>query len=179
MYVTRFLSLAKGFLSHRWKQTLVTDQYFLGVLDAWSSKGPFYKPGLTLISSRMSNYIHYKVWDEITYPFPNFNGAVIEVCSWLSNFIPHFTVHVINHQCWDSFYAKPIPEPMLTVSQLDQQKHFQWHFNWKYNILIQNVVCDIEAILFQHQYVEPDTIFSFCWILVPLIWSYIRHNPCG
>ena len=26
-----------------------------------------------------SNYIHYKVWDEITDPFPNFNGATVEV----------------------------------------------------------------------------------------------------
>ena len=27
----------------------------------------------------MSNYIHYKVWDEITYPLPNFNGATISL----------------------------------------------------------------------------------------------------
>ena len=26
-----------------------------------------------------SNYIHYNVWDEITYPFLNFNGATVEV----------------------------------------------------------------------------------------------------
>ena len=25
------------------------------------------------------NHIHYKVWDEITYPFLNFNGATVEV----------------------------------------------------------------------------------------------------
>ena len=24
------------------------------------------------MSAWLSNYIHYKVWDEITYPFPNF-----------------------------------------------------------------------------------------------------------
>ena len=24
-------------------------------------------------------YIHNKVWDEITYPFPNFNGFTVEV----------------------------------------------------------------------------------------------------
>ena len=41
--------------------------------------GPFYKHGLTLIPARISNYIHYKVWDEITYPFLNFNGATVEV----------------------------------------------------------------------------------------------------
>ena len=41
--------------------------------------GPFYKHGLTLIPACISNYIHYKVWDEITYPFLNFNGATVEV----------------------------------------------------------------------------------------------------
>ena len=27
----------------------------------------------------LSNYIHYKVWTEITYPFPNFHGFTVEV----------------------------------------------------------------------------------------------------
>ena len=27
------------------------------------------------------------VWDEITYPFPNFNGTAVEVWEWISNFI--------------------------------------------------------------------------------------------
>ena len=29
--------------------------------------------------SMISNYIHYNVWDEITYPFQNFNGCTVEV----------------------------------------------------------------------------------------------------
>ena len=33
-----------------------------------------------------------------TYPFPNFNGATVEVWEWISNFIPHF----ITYPCWDS-----------------------------------------------------------------------------
>ena len=36
-----------------------------------------------------------KVWDEITYPFPNFNGATVEVWVWISNFIPHIIMDVI------------------------------------------------------------------------------------
>ena len=39
---------------------------------AW---GPFYQHGLTLIQALISNYIQYNVWDEITYPFLNFNRA--------------------------------------------------------------------------------------------------------
>ena len=41
--------------------------------------GPFYLHGLTLIPAWICNYIHYNVWDEITYPFLNFNGATVEV----------------------------------------------------------------------------------------------------
>ena len=32
---------------------------------------------------------------EITYLFPNFNGATVEVWEWISNFISHFIGHVI------------------------------------------------------------------------------------
>ena len=56
---------------------------------------------LTWISSWIGNYSHYKMWDEITYPFPNFNGVTIEVWEWISNFIPHITGHVITYPCWD------------------------------------------------------------------------------
>ena len=34
---------------------------------------------LNLILAWISNDTHYKVWDEITNPFPNFNGATVEV----------------------------------------------------------------------------------------------------
>ena len=42
----------------------------------------------------INNYIHYKVLDEITYPFPNYNGAV-------KGFIPHFVVDVVTYPCYD------------------------------------------------------------------------------
>ena len=34
---------------------------------------------LTLIPAWISNYIHRKAWDEITYSFLNFNGCTVEV----------------------------------------------------------------------------------------------------
>ena len=46
------------------------------------------------------DFAHYRVWDAITYPFPNFNCNV-EVWEWISNFIPHFTGHVISLPCRD------------------------------------------------------------------------------
>ena len=62
--------------------------------------GPFYLYGVTFIPAWISNYIHHKVWDEITYPFLNFNGATVEVQVWISNFIPYFTGLVISYP-WD------------------------------------------------------------------------------
>ena len=57
--------------------------------------GAFGCHGLTLIPARISNHNHYKVWEEITYPFPKFNSAAV------SNFIPHLTEHVITYPWWD------------------------------------------------------------------------------
>ena len=33
----------------------------------------------TWITNKLKPYHHYKMWDEITYPFLNFNGATVEV----------------------------------------------------------------------------------------------------
>ena len=35
------------------------------------------------------------VWDEIPYPFPNFNDCTVEVWDGISNFIPHIIIDVI------------------------------------------------------------------------------------
>ena len=59
------------------------------------SMGPFYLHGLTLIPVGISNYVHYKVWDKVTYPFSNFNSGIVEVWKLIHDFIPHFTGHVI------------------------------------------------------------------------------------
>ena len=43
-------------------------------------------------------YICYKVWDEITDPFPNIYSAAV----WerIGNFIPYLTGYVIIYLCW-------------------------------------------------------------------------------
>ena len=42
-------------------------------------RASFYWHGLSLIPAWISNYIHYNVRGEITYPFLNFNGCTVEV----------------------------------------------------------------------------------------------------
>ena len=34
------------------------------------------------------------MWDEITYPFPNFNGCTVELWEWISNVIPHLCAYL-------------------------------------------------------------------------------------
>ena len=46
-------------------------------------------------------HIPGKVWDENTYPFPNFNGAAVGVWEWMSNFTPDFVIDVITYPYWD------------------------------------------------------------------------------
>ena len=70
----------------------LADEY----LNLW---GRFYWHGLTLIPAWISSYIHYEVWDEITYSFPNFNGEAAEDWEWISNIIPHIFGHGITYQC--------------------------------------------------------------------------------
>ena len=72
--------------------------------DAYLTKacGPFYYHGLTLmIAAGISNHMPCEVWDEITYPFPNFNGATVEACEWISYFIQPFIMDMITYPCWD------------------------------------------------------------------------------
>ena len=55
----------------------------------------------TWIPAWISNHILSKVWDEITYPFPNFNACTVEVWEWISDFISHFIMDVITYRHWD------------------------------------------------------------------------------
>ena len=41
-----------------------------------------------------------KVWDEIIYPFPNFNGCTINVWGLIRYFTPHIMMDVIAYPCW-------------------------------------------------------------------------------
>ena len=67
----------------------------------YNTRGPFYHHGLTLIPAWISNHMPRKVWAEIAYPFPNFNGCTVEFWLLITNFIPLFIVDPITHPWWD------------------------------------------------------------------------------
>ena len=73
---------------------------------SWITRGLFYLLSwLNVNPTCISNYIHHKVWDEITYPFPNIKGCTVEVWIWIINFVPHFNLRnvvlfiIINTTC--------------------------------------------------------------------------------
>ena len=46
------------------------------------------------------------MWDEITYPFSNFNGCTVDVWEWINNVIPHYEIDVITYPFLD--YNSPL-----------------------------------------------------------------------
>ena len=79
-------------------------RYDMGCSRGWyivRPLGPFYKHGLTLIPAWISNHMHRRGWDGLTYLFLTFNGCTTEVWEWINNFIPHIIIDVITYPCWD------------------------------------------------------------------------------
>ena len=66
------------------------------------------------------------MWDGITYPFPNFNGATVEVWEWISNIIPHFLMDVIACPWWDQSQS-PWTRRRTTLSSALFLKVFAFH----------------------------------------------------
>ena len=50
---------------------------------------------------QISNHMPSLVREEITYTFLNFNGYIVEVWEWISNFKPNSVIYVIIDQWWD------------------------------------------------------------------------------
>ena len=68
-----------------------------------SSAGPAYEHGPLFTNminpSMLTNYMPIERWNEITYPFPNFNDVTVEVWELISNLSPHFIMDVITYPC--------------------------------------------------------------------------------
>ena len=71
--------------------------WWVCVLEADTLWGHLYMHGITVISAWISNNIHCKVWSEIKYTFPNFNGAIVKFCELIRNFISIYrTCHYLS-----------------------------------------------------------------------------------
>ena len=79
------------------------------------STGAHFTDGLTLIPAWISKCIRYTVWDQITYPFPDFNGATVHEWYAISSHTPPKKVlgHSLScgslgdHQIWNAIFRQP------------------------------------------------------------------------
>ena len=60
--------LDNGLAPNKWQDIIWTNAYSVH----WHIYAALGGDELTLIQAWMSDYIYHRVWDEITYPFPNF-----------------------------------------------------------------------------------------------------------
>ena len=63
-----------------------------------------------------------EVWDEITYPLPNFNGCTVEAWEWISNFFPHFIMNVIIYPSFVEHLNSQFPKQYI-VSWNSMRQH--------------------------------------------------------
>ena len=63
----------------KWLHLGVTCDFYFTLRCLCNALWPLLLHGSTLIPAWISNYMPCNVWDEITYPFLNFNGCTVEV----------------------------------------------------------------------------------------------------
>ena len=111
------------------------------------------------------------MWDEITCPFPNFNGAAVEVYEWISNIIPYFTGHMDTYPCpvggwWGrdySYISVSYQNGGLVESKLRMgiSRHSTIVCRWTdYTVLIENVwtVLLVKSLLYNYGKSLPEWI---------------------
>ena len=113
---------------------------------------------LTLIPTWVSNYINYKVWTEMTHPFPNFHGVTWldkrlgewshhqiyinsgKVTPWAKNYVPQIGVYIIIYRCLRTYVAylcqQIYPRWYMAVFPLT---HIQSHLLFA----IMNITCSL------------------------------------
>ena len=67
---------------------------------------------IDIVFTYLVTYITSRVWYEIIYPFPNFNGCTVEIWEYISFFIPYLINDVITYPCW--YYRQSMLEKRST-----------------------------------------------------------------
>ena len=71
--------LSHGIWTYMNWRNVVFEMSFERIFYIAQSVGLSYQNGLTLNPAWISNNIHYKMWGEFIYPFPNVNACSVEV----------------------------------------------------------------------------------------------------
>ena len=76
-----------------------------------NTREPIWRHGLTLIATRISNHMPSKVWYEITYWFPNFNGATVGKY-FLGMFMVDISARTLSCHAWYSMEKCQVKESL-------------------------------------------------------------------
>ena len=106
---------------------------------------PLYYQGSTSIPTWICNYIYYRMWDEITYPFPNFIGTTVEVWEWISNFMPHLSMlgFGLNHDKGATYWNRGVLVLPISWMYFKERQNNQ---NVTTNTLICNPGYDLQIV---------------------------------
>ena len=86
--------------------------------------GSYLLNGSTLIIACIRNCMPSKVWGEITYEFPNLNGAAVEIGEWISNFTLRFIMVVITYPYWMLIHVCKMCQVAGEYCDYDWQKSY-------------------------------------------------------
>ena len=111
------------------------------------------------------------MWDEITIPFPKFNGCTVEVWEWISTFTPHFLMDVITYPAWDLSQTMLVNGPGPQVVKAAPgvccnihvtyaiETHPKLHFHWS---LTSITVVNDRISYGQRRFREISVKYKFC-----------------
>ena len=155
------------------------------IIHVTEKRGNLLSPSpLTSIPAWISNHMPSRVVDQVTYPFPNFNGVTVEVWEWISNFIPHLMMDVIIHPCWVKrkqftryvwFVRKYTP--CNPLAHLWQNTTLTWYFRGNIHLhWFNRFVCTGEHFQSDLDVSRFDTMFVKLRDLPPIF--YHTHTHC-
>ena len=84
-------------INHIKKSTAEACLTTYGKMRCCKLSGAFYQHRLILIPAWLSNHMSTTVWTEITYPFRNFNGVIVEILVMDKYIHPMIGINVIAH----------------------------------------------------------------------------------
>ena len=117
------------------------------------------------------------MWDEITYPFPNFNGGVVEVWGWVSNFILHFIMDVIT-SLQNLRTADPDPQNLGLSSKLSFFVNYKFWQNGASVRQVSDLILKTELLVYAKIEVNlspPSATYMRQWIQSALVQIMTFH----
>ena len=128
----------------------------------------------------MSNHMPSKVCDEITYPYPNFNGCTVEVWEWINDFITHFIMRGCNYSSMPglklTILVKGAPGVRWTLSSIIEIPFRRWHSrNKSCHFHKGSSYCYLKTVYrgCRHDDVIKWKHFPCYW---PFVWEFTGHR---